>query len=559
MKNILAWIKANPITFLSGIVGLVALVALVWFVRQTSQFTEEVADQRNSQISELQGLIRQNVTIPPSHAAEDERELSGVTINEASARKLQEVYGRISKQYDRLLETASGINREGHNVLVEDLFPDSGEEARFNARGRYRDAFRRMLEAEGEGANPLNVPRLNAGLPLTEQEMQFAVERVQGQSIGEGGELPTDEQMQQRSGTGQYRPGTMGGPGQRDEDEEAQQMLQRQRQALLGRLRRRARQIDVYVDSTDLRAAYEGRGRSRSSGPPGMGGGGGRSGEGSFPFDVAEWSASSRRPSMAELWEGQLELWMQQDVVEAIRRTNADATSVLDAPVKRLMNIRIVPGYVGLHTVGGVRGIQEQSGSGGGDGLGPTSGLPGAEGEETGPWTGAYGIPSQSRVVSEGSELPNNFHATPTGRVSNYLYDVRHMWVTVVADYQRLPAFFNALSETNFMTVLETNIFSEDEYVAMGEGYMYGQGDAVRVQVLVESLWLRDWTEPLMPEVTKQYLRIESPPEGYQASDSSYGMGSGSSRPSGSDSGSESESDGAGVGGSDDPSAGSDL
>ena len=59
-----------------------------------------------------------------------------------------------------------------------------------------------------------------------------------------------------------------------------------------------------------------------------------------------------------------------------------------------------------------------------------------------------------------------------------------------------------------------------DEYELLREGYVYGYEDVVRAQLVVESLWFRNWTEKLMPKIVKQKLLIIKP----QAAPLSSGM-----------------------------------
>jgi hypothetical protein len=61
------------------------------------------------------------------------------------------------------------------------------------------------------------------------------------------------------------------------------------------------------------------------------------------------------------------------------------------------------------------------------------------------------------------------------------------------------------------MTVLDCQVQDVDEYAALLEGYVYGSGDAVRVDMLIETIWLRDWTVPLMPAEVKQALGLGDP------------------------------------------------
>jgi hypothetical protein len=229
-----------------------------------------------------------------------------------------------------------------------------------------------------------------------------------------------------------------------------------------------------------------------------------------FPFQIGAWAESGDFPTPAQIWEGQLELWIQQDIARVIALANnvdgsktrllEDETgqmaeqvypsSVVDAPVKRLMGIYVVPGYVGFHTLGGV----------GAGASNTASGVQRADGSYDAPIGGMTGSPDQRQS--------DNFYVGPSGRVSNAVYDVRHAVVNMVVDYQQLPMFFEALSQVSFMTALDVQIRDVDEYAALAEGYFYGRGDVVEVTMVIETIWLRDWTVPLMPEQTKQYLGL---------------------------------------------------
>jgi hypothetical protein len=80
--------------------------------------------------------------------------------------------------------------------------------------------------------------------------------------------------------------------------------------------------------------------------------------------------------------------------------------------------------------------------------------------------------------------------------------------IEVLVEWQRLPQFIASLAQTNFMTVLKTDIQDVDEYEALQKGYIYGTGDVVRATMLIESLWIREWTSALMPDDVKRAMGI---------------------------------------------------
>ena len=88
-----------------------------------------------------------------------------------------------------------------------------------------------------------------------------------------------------------------------------------------------------------------------------------------------------------------------------------------------------------------------------------------------------------------------------------------HAEVSFIVDYQQLTRVFEAFGKTNFMTILKTNLTDVDEYEAMQAGFYYGAGDCVQIDMVVETLWLRDWTLRLMPKRIKTRLSIDAPQE----------------------------------------------
>jgi hypothetical protein len=72
-----------------------------------------------------------------------------------------------------------------------------------------------------------------------------------------------------------------------------------------------------------------------------------------------------------------------------------------------------------------------------------------------------------------------------------------------------------AISSVNLMTVVAMNIDSVDVMGDLEAGYYYGDDHVVRVTMRIETLWLRPWMAPLMPDGVKRALGIPVPaPEG---------------------------------------------
>jgi hypothetical protein len=107
-----------------------------------------------------------------------------------------------------------------------------------------------------------------------------------------------------------------------------------------------------------------------------------------------------------------------------------------------------------------------------------------------------------------------DYKVSITGRTtsaSNPDYDVRNVMVVAVVSSERLPTFLNALSRVNFNTVLQVQLAEVDVKGDLEKGYYYGNEHVVRATVTLETVWLRNWTGPLMPASVKKALGVTEP------------------------------------------------
>jgi hypothetical protein len=99
----------------------------------------------------------------------------------------------------------------------------------------------------------------------------------------------------------------------------------------------------------------------------------------------------------------------------------------------------------------------------------------------------------------------------PTGDTK--LFDVRGATLNVVASSSRLPELIDAISRTNFMTVVGVDLAQVNPWSDLDLGYYYGSENVVRATIRVESVWLRSWTEPLMPQAFRDALNPAANPD----------------------------------------------
>jgi len=214
--------------------------------------------------------------------------------------------------------------------------------------------------------------------------------------------------------------------------------------------------------------------------------------------DVQPWPAERGVPRLEQAWEWQWITWIDQDIVAALAKANSGRgvswVPVDEAPVKRIVSIKIDPfGATG-------DGSQADSSRGRARGGG------GEEGEES---------------ASVGSSDPNativaDYSVSPTGRVGwpiapNGLYDLRYATVTIIADANRIPVILDAIASTNFMSVVDLDIRDYDGQADLAEGYYYGPHPVVEATIRIESVWLRSWMKPWIPDPVRTLLGI--PPD----------------------------------------------
>lgn len=471
MNSVIGWIKSNLVSVVSIVLILGSIGVIVWSMMLGGAAAEEASKELNKMVSRLRSYENVTVPFPPADVDEPPEDIGGVTINEATLNRLDEVYGEMDRQYEKVFIPLVQRNMQGHSLLVSGVLPKTdANHLRHETRPAYRQAFVQMTEPYDD-SRP-DAPRLNATGPLIPAHLAAELQRVAD------GYRPT--------GIGSAG----GGGGLTESDRKAldEQKAQRAKEMLVDLARQAHIYTDIYPQS------------------PG------------FPFQVGPWSLATGLPTYTQIWDSHMDLWIQQDIVRAIgiaNQVDKPDLSVIEAPVKRLISITVISGNVGTGSMGGmgVAGTDNSTASGGGGGYG--GGMPGMGGGYGGYGgvSGAGGAAAAS-VAAEGSpdqKLSVDFHTGPSGRISNTIYDVRHARVVLVADYQQLPELFNAISSVNFMTVLDCQIQDVDEYQALLEGYVYGQGDAVKIDMLLESIWMREWTTPLMPSEIKKRLGIADP------------------------------------------------
>jgi hypothetical protein len=187
-------------------------------------------------------------------------------------------------------------------------------------------------------------------------------------------------------------------------------------------------------------------------------------------FDMSPNIAGSTAPDPVNIYSAQLMLWVQQDVIAAINDCNKGAANVTVAPVKRLIKVQVDPAFVRDPAV-------------------PTSG------DADAPITKAPAV-------------------SPTGRVSNPMYDVVRFTITADVDATQVQKFVRDLSRNRLINAYAFNLSVVDSATTLSQGFAYGDAPIANVQLECEALFIRNWSVAFMPPLVKQSLGIpeEAPP-----------------------------------------------
>lgn len=199
-------------------------------------------------------------------------------------------------------------------------------------------------------------------------------------------------------------------------------------------------------------------------------------------LDIYE-DALQGQPDAEQMWDAQMSLWIQQDVLGAIGKLNADRAAALPEdqrwvaymPVKEVVSF-LVGDYV--------------LGSAGSDGAGLRGG---AEWIDAGP--GIAPIPPSMGVSSVFTE-----------RASNELYDVVRFAVELVIDAREMPTVLDAIGSANFYTPLSVAYGAVPANTTF-VGKIFGPGPVIQARIEWEGYFLRElYHKDLMPPELVQQI-----------------------------------------------------
>lgn len=195
-----------------------------------------------------------------------------------------------------------------------------------------------------------------------------------------------------------------------------------------------------------------------------------------------------------EAFRWQMDYWFVEDLLRAVRLANTTEdglmTEVPRSPVKRIVSIRLdkldIPEAETATTGSG----QTPSALGRPGGLArPPAGRPGQAAADAGETSYTGQKPGPKKGV----------------------YTIRRGTITVIAASDKLVRFIDAISRTNFMTVIGVNMSDVDLWADLEEGYYYGPEHVVRAEIEVESAWLHFWLADVVTDRVAAAWGIERP------------------------------------------------
>ena len=453
MKPVLNWIKANLVAVICVVVVLIAL-PVAWFF--SSGWNKSIKTSREAEVGrEMQAITQARVdyTLPSYEPGVEPVSLS-TEPNDALTRWFKARRDEIKSEADALVQRIIAFNKgEGPDAQAVGRRPHAPLiEGLFPApQGDPTERFYEMEDAllgKRGRTDPYEalLRRINAGGPPEPQRVAEAVENVRAREL---------EKI---------------GPARQATAEEAAEIQKKLVERRIAEYQARARDISVYA-STD---AFESDQKKGAAIPTEQ------------LVGLYSREPARLRPMRFFLW--QWDLWTYTDLLEAVRIANTGPgnrpLNVVQAPVKRIE-------YVSAREVEGVFEDSSTPDPMGGMGMGepaaPTPAVP------------ATLVTDPTRSV--------------TGRASgewNTLYDVRRADMRLIVDSKRVDEVIRAFSATNLMTVLDMDIEQIDVWEHLREGYYYGPDHVVRLNLNIETLWLRPWTTRLMPEILRNAMGVAS-------------------------------------------------
>jgi hypothetical protein len=222
----------------------------------------------------------------------------------------------------------------------------------------------------------------------------------------------------------------------------------------------------------------------------------------SFYADAASIGApdASRRTTKLkpiDLFLMQWNYWVAEDVLGALKAANGEK-DVLQGPVKRVLSLS--------STLQAPAAAAPADGAAAGDGAEPPP-PPVDDGSGAVPGADAVAAAPTGEPINPDAALPAaDYSKSFTGRTTNQLFDIITCEVRLIVQTSAIPQVIDELAKRNFITVTDVKLRPVDSFAAAEEGYIYGAAPVSAVSLKLETIWLREWTGPFMPDDLRSRL-----------------------------------------------------
>jgi len=494
----LNWTKKNWPVIVSGVVILGSLPTAWYFSnnwnKKIKDDTEKVA---NKDLASTQ--VKAAYIVPSLRPGQPDFAMNEAP-NEEITKRFVEIKNELAKQARAVIDRVTAFNkgagpdalavgRREHALLVAELFPGPTQ-AQINKKA-YPDKDEAAILAEPQDKRDAALAK--ALRDLTENALREMVDKLTANRNhpdlyaamvreANAGEPPSSADVlmsvQDRVAREIER---IGAAGRELTPEEQLVVSKLARESRMGRYQGATKGFSLYMSRGALGAPMASNAAGNQGSRPAPG-----SSSDSILRPIASVEAFRAMPSLEndrDLFLYQWDLWMMSDVIAAVRMVNTESgkpTTVDRSVVKRIDRLAATS-FAALEVP-----VEATS---------STTTMP-------------------ATPATPGAEIKPDYKVSVTGRstsMANPDYDVRNVVLTAVVSSERLPALLDALSRVNFNTVLQVQLADVDAKSDLEKGYYYGDEHVVRATITLETVWLRQWTSPLMPSSVKKALGVPEP------------------------------------------------
>ena len=215
---------------------------------------------------------------------------------------------------------------------------------------------------------------------------------------------------------------------------------------------------------------------------------------------------------MEQMWGWQWRLWVVERVAAVIAEINGQSPEPA-AAIHEISQFDI-RGLMSVNTPPAGNRTFASAGSGGGGS--------GGFGGPLGPGPGSSGSGQNNAAPGAGTR---DYTKSVTGRVTNTRFDVVLVDLDMVVMTNRIDDILETLTQPTVMSVLDVELARMDPFEALKSNHYYGEQSVSRLVVTLETIWLRDWLQELMPDEARTQIGIAARPSSEGTDDEDFDDG----------------------------------